>query len=345
MSVLREGEREASANCAVLRFTTRKLAPSQRLPTWYEIFCHAASRRYCAPLDEDACHVDMRIWAVGANDTPRTSTDVRVQRVALTHGLRTHRTRELLSDGNDDLVLNIQETGDTDVLQCGREATAQAGAAILTSNAERSAISFPAAARFTSIALPRKLMTALAPGAEDALVRPMQLQSPLVPMLLSYLDVVGRTGALQSADLRRPVVTHIQDLCALVIGASREAAEIAKGRGLRAARLAALKADIAENLAGGPLSATTLAKRHRMTPRYVHRLFESEGVTLSKFVRAQRLARVHRNLTNPQLAGQTIGALAYEAGFGDLSTFNHEFRRHYGMTPSDLRAGAMTGED
>ena len=74
------------------------------------------------------------------------------------------------------------------------------------------------------------------------------------------------------------------------------------------------------------------------------RLFESEGMTLSRFVRASRLALVHRSLVNPRLADRTIGALAYDASFGDLSTFNHEFRRHYGMTPSDLRAAASKDE-
>jgi AraC-like DNA-binding protein len=29
-----------------------------------------------------------------------------------------------------------------------------------------------------------------------------------------------------------------------------------------------------------------------------------------------------------------------DAGFGDLSTFNREFRRRYGATPSDVRAAA-----
>jgi AraC-like DNA-binding protein len=43
-------------------------------------------------------------------------------------------------------------------------------------------------------------------------------------------------------------------------------------------------------------------------------------------------------LTDPRHADLTIGAIAYTAGFGDLSTFNREFRRHFGATPSDVRA-------
>lgn len=46
-------------------------------------------------------------------------------------------------------------------------------------------------------------------------------------------------------------------------------------------------------------------------------------------------------LCNPGLARHTVAAIAYEAGFNDLSYFNRAFRRRYGMTPSDARANGQ----
>jgi AraC-like DNA-binding protein len=46
-------------------------------------------------------------------------------------------------------------------------------------------------------------------------------------------------------------------------------------------------------------------------------------------------------LTSPRCAELPIGTIAYEAGFGDLSNFNHAFRRAYGMSPSDVRTAAL----
>ena len=43
---------------------------------------------------------------------------------------------------------------------------------------------------------------------------------------------------------------------------------------------------------------------------------------------------------DPHADARTIGAIAYDSGFGDLSYFNHAFRRRYGATPSDIRAAA-----
>ena len=62
------------------------------------------------------------------------------------------------------------------------------------------------------------------------------------------------------------------------------------------------------------------------------------GTTFTEFVLDQRLARAHRLLTDPHADGRGVGAIAYESGFGDLSYFNHSFRRRYGATPSDIRA-------
>jgi AraC-like DNA-binding protein len=138
--------------------------------------------------------------------------------------------------------------------------------------------------------------------------------------------------------LRHAVATHIHDLCALAIGATRDAAEVARGRGLRAARLREIKADIVRNLRREDVSVNALAVRHRMTPRYIQRLFESEGTTLSRFVLGQRLVQAYRMLTDPRHAHRAIGMIAYDVGFGDLSTFNREFRRRFDVTPSDVRA-------
>jgi AraC-like DNA-binding protein len=42
-------------------------------------------------------------------------------------------------------------------------------------------------------------------------------------------------------------------------------------------------------------------------------------------------------LHNVVRAHQSIGAIAYASGFGDLSHFNHTFRRRYAATPTEVR--------
>jgi AraC-like DNA-binding protein len=296
--------------------------------------------RVVSMLSEGSCYEDLAVQGVGRNGSGLADFGVCVQRASVSSGVLIQRTRDLLC--NDDVVLYIQETGQRTVSQLGREATVGAGNGLLWSNADVSTVVMPEAVRFVHICVPRKLMLALAPGLEDALVRPLPPKAGILRLLLGYVDVLEDEDTVNTPELQRAVATHIHDLCALAIGATRDAAEIAKGRGLRVARLRAIKADVVRNLRDGDVSVTALAGRHGVTTRYIQRLFESDGTTLSKFVLGQRLAQAYRMLADPRQDDRMIGTLAFEIGFGDLSTFNREFRRHYGATPSDVRAAAST---
>jgi AraC-like DNA-binding protein len=163
-------------------------------------------------------------------------------------------------------------------------------------------------------------------------------------LLIRYVGILQEAGTFAVPELRRQAAIHIHDLIALAIGATRDAAEIAKSRGARAARLRAIKEDITTLLDQPDLSVATIAARHRIKPRWVQRLFESAGTTFTEYVLAQRLVRAHRLLTNPLYANQKVSTIALDIGFGDLSYFNRAFRRRYGTTPSELRAAAKFGD-
>ncbi|HUI97904.1 MAG TPA: helix-turn-helix transcriptional regulator [Xanthobacteraceae bacterium] len=130
------------------------------------------------------------------------------------------------------------------------------------------------------------------------------------------------------------------------IAAADGAADEEPGRNARrssASRLRAIKADIVEHAASRDLTMTALAARHRVTARYIRKLFEAEGLTFSKFLLDERLARARRLLIDPRRGSDTVSAIAFACGFGDLSYFNRVFRRRNGATPSEVRAAAVRG--
>jgi AraC-like DNA-binding protein len=137
--------------------------------------------------------------------------------------------------------------------------------------------------------------------------------------------------------MRQLLVTQLCDLVAVTMGATRDAAAVAEGRGIRAARLRAIKADIEAHLALGDVSAASVARRQKVSDSYIRKLFEGEQTSFSEFVLGRRLLRVHRLLMDPRRVKQSIASLAFEAGFGDLSYFNRAFKRCYGATPSEIR--------
>ena len=140
--------------------------------------------------------------------------------------------------------------------------------------------------------------------------------------------------ASTSSELQRSAATHVHDLVALAVGAARDAAHVASGRGARAARFAAIRADILQNLTQVRLSPKIIAKRQGVTERYIHMLFEE---TFGAFVASARLDRARDLLLNPATAAIRISDIAQRVGYGEITTFNRAFRRRFGDTPSGLR--------
>ncbi len=188
-----------------------------------------------------------------------------------------------------------------------------------------------------ALRVPRAVLTSVVSHVDDVIMHPVSRQVGILKLLGGYTASLLDEVTLPSPDLQRTAVNHLHDLVALALGATHDAAGIAIGRGLPAARLRLAKAYIIENSNRRDLSVGAVAAHLGLTPRNLQRLFESEGTTFSEFLLAQRLSCAYTMLTGANSAQTPVGAIAYDAGFGDLSYFNRSFKRRYGATPRDIR--------
>jgi AraC-like DNA-binding protein len=192
--------------------------------------------------------------------------------------------------------------------------------------------------RHIGLVFPIKTLEPLVGDVEAMAARRIQRENPVLRLLKPYLAAALRDD-LAPSELARLAADHVRDLVAMAIGTTEEGAYGVRGS-YRAARLHGIKADVLELLGSPDLSVGAIARRQGLTPRHVHRLFELEGTTFSRFVLGERLARAYRSLADPRYRRQTITAIALAAGFGDLSHFNRSFRSRYGATPSEVRSRA-----
>jgi AraC-like DNA-binding protein len=318
----------ADADCVLVRFSTADYPPRQRFDAWREICGRMLLRLDIEPLSDEQPHVE--------------ATLLRMPGLAMAAGRRSpavYRRRRQFID-HDDVSITWHPSSSCQAHQLGRTADLVGGQAIVLTGAEPRLLQVPRLDDCCTLLVPRRCLSPLIADLDDAYGRLVPADSPALQLLTRYVGILQEAGTFAVPELRRQAVVHIHDLIALAIGATRDAAEIAKSRGARAARLRAIKEDIATRLDQPDLSVATIAARHRVKPRWVQRLFESEGTTFTEYVLAQRLARAHRLLTDPLHANQKVSTIALDIGFGDLSYFNRGFRRRYGMTPSELRAAA-----
>jgi len=253
-------------------------------------------------------------------------------------GNRHEHTHADAGRGNDDLSIHINLSGLSIVAGRGREMTLQDGDAVLLSYSEARTVTRPGRVYHRIVRLPRASLAPLVPNIDDAVLRPIPRGTGALTLLANYAGALIDDPAIVAPQMRQLVVAQLCDLIAVTLGATRDAQALADGRGIRAARLRAIKTDIEAHLANGDLSPAAVAARQSISDSYIRKLFEGEGTSFSEFVLLRRLARAHRMLTDRRWADRGIAWIAFESGFGDLSYFNRTFKRCYGARPSDVRA-------
>jgi AraC-like DNA-binding protein len=309
----------------IFHFSTEAFAKRERLAAWREVFGRTVCSLDIAPLETTAFSSEATVYQLPGLGVLFAASGA----VDLSH------TRELIVD--DDLSFMAAPTCRYVASQLGRTMELEAGAGVLMTNAEVGAMKLASASRFVTFRVPRAAMASMVPDIESAVARRIPANDVAFKLLVDYLESFRHTQALATPELRHVAVTHTYDLLAVALGATRDATEIAYGRGMRAARLRAAKGFIARQIARHDLSVRNVAAHLGVTPRYVHMLFESEGLSITKFIVERRLARAHDMLLDPHMKERTISVIAFAAGFTDLSHFNRSFRRHFGKTPSDTR--------
>jgi AraC-like DNA-binding protein len=316
-----------------LLISTDSLPERDRVEAFREIFGRTILRIEMEPLGEAPFDIEMKLRALPEFGL----ASGRLSPMANRH------TGALID--NDDLVLVVMQSGFGIAQQHGREATVSESQAVLTSNGDPATFTGPVNTQVTNFRFNRGRLSALVADLDGSLLRPIPASTPALRLLADYVAQSLAKHELDSPRLNELFTTHVHDLAALAMGATRDATAAARSGGLRAARLNAIKADIIRHIADNTLSVASIADRHHVTPRYVHMLFAAEEHTFTEFLIEQRLTRTHRLLTDARLADRTISGIAFEVGFTNISYFNRVFRRRYGASPSDIRDAARRARE
>jgi AraC-like DNA-binding protein len=315
----------------VSRFSTAPFRPHERVAAWREVFGRTVLNIDIAPRSSEAFHASAVISCAPNFGLLQASTSA----------VNQANSRNLIA--GDDVTFGVVATSRWGAAQLGRSTDAYPGDGALMSNGDVGAITLPSNCRYFCLCIPRATIAPLVPDIGEAFGRRIPASNPALRMLVRYLELARAENVLITPELCTAFTDHVRDLLALAVGATRDAEELATTRGLSAARLHAVKEDIRKNLGRADLSVHSIAASHRVSVRYVQKLFEDNGCTFTQFVMEQRLDAAYKALAAPSSA--PINTIAYDLGFSDLSYFNRTFRRRYGCTPSDVRNAARFGGD
>lgn len=303
-------------------------APSgQAYEEWREEFC----RRFC--------QLDAEPLVSGRIECTVEVTRVGTLSFGAAHGSSGSflRTRGLLSDGCDDLVLVTAVAGDVLTVQRGRTIELRPSQACLMSLDDVAECGFSEGGRFTALRIPRLELTSICREAEDKLSKPLIGGPRLHDVVGSYFSLCASASASLDAVGQHTMARHMTELVGLLLRTENNDALPEPQDGYGAARLQLIQREVLRYLGDSELTIVSVARQAGLTPKQVQRLFGTTGLTFSEFLLEQRLLLAHRMLSGMGRRREKVSTIAHDAGFGDLSYFNRTFRKRFGMTPSEWR--------
>ncbi|HEU4946386.1 MAG TPA: helix-turn-helix domain-containing protein, partial [Kribbella sp.] len=242
------------------------------------------------------------------------------------------------------LMLGLQVSGSSLVVQDGREAVVRPGDLVVYSSTSQYTLVDAEGYRqhqlrmpLESLALPRDVVrqvtaTRLSPG------------HPVADLATVYFQrLVGRQNAFADAGadaLSQPSL----ELIRAVISTHLDVASAAAKESLHATLQMRIVEYVRAHLGDPTLNAAQIAAEHHISVRHLYNVLAAGGISLGEWIRSRRLEACRDELGRGLSQNVTIAAVAQRWGFRDASNFGRLFRAEYGLSPREWRETATKAQ-
>jgi AraC-like DNA-binding protein len=251
---------------------------------------------------------------------------------------RVSRTSRLIARDSDEyLLIGLQGRGPAVITQDGRDAFLRPGDFALYDTTRPYTLSFPDRFQMKVFQLPRQVL-----GLRESDLRRItgithRGDEGPAAMVAPFLAGLAAGAASCRPQVGEMLARNAVDLLATLI-AEHLGRDTAGTDAAHHALLLRIRAFIGRHLADPGLSPESIAAAHRISVRYLHRLFQSDGTTVSRWIQHRRLEECRRELSRPGRLTPAVAAVAHRWGFTSPAHFSRVFRAAYGMSPREWQA-------
>ncbi|MFE4973292.1 helix-turn-helix domain-containing protein [Kitasatospora sp. NPDC056651] len=253
---------------------------------------------------------------------------------------RLSRTAELIAGEarcEPQVGVVVQVSGRAVLKQDGRRAEVPPGGLVLYDTERPYTVDYPERFRTHLFHVPSRLLSVTERDLRDASATAVGPADGCGPVLLAFLGGLATSAHSYPAPVGDRLAGSVADLFGALV------AELAPARaveepGANAHLVRRVREYIGRHLSDPELSPERIARAHRISVRYLHRLFEGEGVTVSRLVQRLRLDACARELARRGGFGPTVSAVGQRWGFVNPAHFSRTFRAAYGVSPREWRS-------
>jgi AraC-like DNA-binding protein len=215
----------------------------------------------------------------------------------------------------------------------GREVALSAGQFILWDSDRRMEFDVQRRLEKITLVVPERVMRNLLPNAQDFVGTPIDGSHGLGRLFTNHLRSMQR----EIWDMNATDVTHVRSPTLELLARTYATLPGRRRLSVRAETFRRVRTFVLEHLSEPELTPQRIAKENHISLRYLHLLFVDAGITVSAWIRSQRLERCAADLANPALTQQSITQIAHRWGFNDLGHFGKLLHRKFGASPREYR--------
>ncbi|HKS43644.1 MAG TPA: helix-turn-helix domain-containing protein [Amycolatopsis sp.] len=262
---------------------------------------------------------------------------VMLAEVSASHGV-VERTRRLIRKDDPELYkFGLQVSGTSVIEQDGRQARLWPGDLAIYNTSRPYRVSFSDDFRMTIAMFPRRLVRLpehhMAGLTAVRLAGATGLGSLIAPLMRGLSTELGSARPVIATHLGDAVVDLVTAAFAQQMQQPLDEEHSASHRAL----VAQVCKFVDDNLHDPGLTSKTVADAHFVSVRYLQKVFEAEGRSVSAMIRTRRLDRCRRDLADPQNLHVPIASVSHRWGFTDPAHFSRLFRGTYGKSPREYR--------
>jgi AraC-like DNA-binding protein len=310
--------------------STAPLSVSDRAGYWQD----AVSRAF-VPLDV-VLHEDA---PAAATIVSRKVGFMQVSTVTAGPQTVTRSPRAIARDGKETLALTLLHRGTAERSQDGRAAVVHAGQFSLSDSRRPFSKSLRQPFSLTSFHFPRSALGVTDQELLAVTATSFSEDEPLSALLAGHLTRLGTSAGTVPVAQADRLANVTCDLLACLIQ-ERQGRLAPQEPAAVEAMLLRIKEYMLRHLADPDLSLVAIAAAHHVSLRYLHKLFESEGVTAARWIQQQRLESCRKELARATSHASPVAVVAQNWGFANASHFSRVFRLAYGISPREFQAAA-----
>jgi AraC-like DNA-binding protein len=314
-----------------LVFTTKELPAAKRYDAWREALCdhyvHVDSVR------DTKADYDGFIREAGFGAVTVTDCFISPQTIF-------RRKSHLAHIDKDCYYLALIQKGRQRVEQHGRTIVHGPADGVMFSAAEPYVLGAHEAYRAIYLEFPRAALNQRGSALDKILSTSINLSSGLGRVIGDLCgSMVLEADTLQDGTRAR-LGEQVLDMLALALAPGEGGDAPLAESSVQAARLRLVRKYIEAHLGSPLLNPERVAHANQVSVRALHYLFKPTGQSVSDYIWERRLQRCREELELATCSRRSVTEIALACGFNSLSHFSSMFRRRFGVTPSEMRAGA-----